>query len=214
MRSVVFTMAVVAFFSTDELIIHAQETATEETATEEVATEEIATEVISTGETATEEHPEYAKLKVLEPLVGKYRGEGVSEATNEKWESELQVTWSDTKKMLVARFSNRFTSADGDLTTQIWKSGGHHYYLWSQVNKRIEFYQMRLPQGIVNIRAVEPQEDGTFVYPQLSTSASPAEKADMSVTVDDKQIAMKLTNYVAANGEPQDDVLIVFERIE
>lgn len=108
-------------------------------------------------------NPFYERLKVLEPLIGKYSADTIRRG-GKTFEQERSIFWSARKRMIVATTRIRQEQQD-------WEEiQNRQFFYWNAAEDRIEFLRIWPPTGRVDRYEVIPESDDKFVFEQLSSS--------------------------------------------
>jgi hypothetical protein len=116
--------------------------------------------------------------------------------------------------MLMAEAKIRTAAAEEDISKRPWEPGLRHFYIWNHVTKRIEMFNIRAMRGVIAVSEVKPKETGVFTLLPVSKTESGTGDADVELIVTDRDITMKVTNRVNADGERLDDVEYRSQRVE
>ena len=115
------------------------------------------------------------------------------------------ISWSNSKKMLVAEVKIRRAQPGQDISNQPWTTETWLYFVWNHVDKRIEMIDVNAMAGAVRVYEVKSKEAGVFSLLPVSSTLKDKAKADMLVIVTEEGMTLKLTNRLDADGEPMDD---------
>ena len=149
---------------------------------------------------------EYEELKVLDPMVGTYRMEWLSANTEGRGKCLRRISWSSSKKMLVADGKIRRAEPGQDISKQPWTHlRPRRYFVWNHVAERIEMVNVDTLAGAVHVSEVKSKGAGVFSFLPVSSTLNGKAKADMVVTVTKEGITAKLTNRVNADGKRLED---------
>ncbi len=167
-------------------------------------------------EVETQTNEEYEHLKVLEPLVGTFLIEGKNDETGQRWEWTHTTSWiGPGRKMLKIEQRSRIADNEAALKEQEWTTGhSYHFYVWNNAEKRIEYISVWGGRGVVEIKGVHSKGNGTFSMPVVSTTMSPADKYETTVTVTSDTLVWKIHDRKTFAGDPEQDLVFEWKRVK
>ncbi len=160
------------------------------------------------------ESGEYAQLKVLEPLVGTYRSEWTNQESGDQGESNLTISWNDSKNMLIAESQYRTIASDTNRPKTEWMPAIRLYFVWNHVGKRIESIDVQAWSGVVNISEVTAKDGGVLSLAEVRTTGRPGGSASISLVAAEHDLTVKITNIKSPAGETLDDMEFKFIRVK
>jgi hypothetical protein len=162
-----------------------------------------------------EENLEYEKLKVLEPLIGTWQIEWTNDETGVKGQAKVEISWSETKKMVRQKQFMRTAEPGADLVEQEWNARADRCYLWNHNTKRIEQVNINERSGWVITREVKPSGGGVFVMPAISGSNEvTGDRILVTYKVEKDSHTVTLSNRTDDEGNPRDDFVYTMQRVK
>jgi hypothetical protein len=160
------------------------------------------------------EQAEYQHLKVLEPMVGNYHAEWTNDEAGEKWETELTISWNDSKNMLIVESKNRALEPATNRPKSDWIPFLRQYFVWNHQEKRMELIDVRAWSGTVDVSEVAAKGNGVFAYSMIRTTGRPGGQGDVTMTATEHDLTAKIINIRTPDGESLDDMEFRFQRVK
>lgn len=156
---------------------------------------------------------EFEQLKVLQPTVGTWRGEGHNVEKGIYWEYRTTISWSPSKKVLVGVGEVRRTTNKKELGIQKWTPWDRRYAIWNPKTKMIELHTLNLFNGTATVRTFHLRSDGKYQYTTQSTT-NLTESFDQVFKMENKRCVLTKTNRKDARGKSLPDITETFTRVK